>query len=344
MHEVPDGALQEGIYYAPGCRPGKFFGLLFLRVARDCDASRVGVRLADLWQLYQGLKAGRVPDLEPATVPFEDDNTTVLIGLGPNAFKLNGAKHPAPGGLNKNHLFASPRPSGGGQLLAGSGLEYAADVRVNFATEEICIQVIADTKLAVDRTIVETWKRLSDSADRDTGIADLEPTTFYLGFQRSDHRSWIDFHDGLSNMRSEDREAAITIDEGKEQPWCAGGTYLAFLRLAVDLPSWRRLERRAQELLVGRDKLSGCPIVSVGCDGAPRTDPGCPSQAPRSGRPPTTSRSPSRPRRATPRWRPATCSAQTTTSPPTTPAVGASSGAATSSSNGRRGRPASAWA
>lgn len=59
--------------------------------------------------------------------------------------------------------------------MAGSGLEYAADVRVNFATEEICIQVIADTKLAVDRTIVETWKRLSDSADRDMGVFLVPP-------------------------------------------------------------------------------------------------------------------------------------------------------------------------
>jgi deferrochelatase/peroxidase EfeB len=55
-----------------------------------------------------------------------------------------------------------------------------------------------------------------------------------------------------------------------------GGTYLAFLRLAVDLPAWRRLGRRDQELLVGRDKLTGCPLVAIGDDGTLSADPACP--------------------------------------------------------------------
>jgi Dyp-type peroxidase family len=269
-------SLQEGVYYAPKERPGKFFGIFFMRAARDCDAARAGQRVAELWKLYKGLKQGRIPDLAPTAVPHEHDHMTVLIALGPNAFKLSGAKQPLPGGLGDDRLFASPRPTGGGPLLVGSGLQYASDVRANFATEEVCFQVIADTKLAVDRTIVETWKLLSDAADPHTGLPDLEPTTFYLGFQRPDHRSWIDFHDGLSNLHSEEREDAIAIKAGTEDEWCVGGTYLAFMRLAVDLPAWRRLSRSDQELLVGRDKLSGCPITEVGADGELRTDPACP--------------------------------------------------------------------
>ena len=139
------------------------------------------------------------------------------------------------------------------------------------ATEAFCVQVIAESKLAVDRAVVETWKALADAAE-----PALELTTFYLGNQRNDHRSWIDFHDGLSNLRSEDRESVIAIGPGTDEPWATGGTYLAFLRVAVDLAGWRRLSRADQELAVGRDKLSGCPIVGLGEDGAPRTDPGCP--------------------------------------------------------------------
>ena len=42
-----------------------------------------------------------------------------------------------------------------------------------------------------------------------------------------------------------------------------GGTYMAFLRLRVDLRAWRALDRGEQELVVGRDKLTGNPLVAV---------------------------------------------------------------------------------
>lgn len=273
---MAERALQEGIYYAPGERPGKFFALMLLRVSEQTDARRAGERIGDLWRLYAGLKQGRVPDLEPATVPVEGDDLQVLLGLGPKAFELPGAGRARPDGLSAARQFASPRDRGGEPVLPGSGIKYAKNVGAHAAGTEICVQVTGDTKLAVDRTIVETWKLLDDLAGSDGGAAELELDSFYLGFQRSDRRSWIDFHDGLSNMRSEDREAAIAIDTRVGEEWCAGGTYLAFLRLAVDLAAWRRLGRREQELLVGRDKLSGCPIVSTEASGVPVTDPACP--------------------------------------------------------------------
>jgi deferrochelatase/peroxidase EfeB len=55
-----------------------------------------------------------------------------------------------------------------------------------------------------------------------------------------------------------------------------GGTYLAFMRIAVDLPAWRKLARREQELLVGRDKLSGYPLIDIEPDGTLHADPRCP--------------------------------------------------------------------
>jgi deferrochelatase/peroxidase EfeB len=262
--------LQEGIYHAPGRRPGRHFGLLFLRVVAGADTVAAAAALGDLWEMYQGCKAGRVRDLEGVALPVADDGMTVLLGFGRNAFELDGVKLARPHGLADAYLFRSADPAGGGPLLRGSGLSYAPDVRANMATEAFCVQVIADSKLAVDRAVVETWKALADRAE-----PVIELTTFYLGNQRNDHRSWIDFHDGLSNLRSEDREGVIAIGPGTDEPWAVGGTYLAFLRLAIDLVGWRRLGRSDQELAVGRDKLAGCPIVGVE-DGMPRTDPGCP--------------------------------------------------------------------
>lgn len=265
-------SLQEGIYHAPGRRPGRFFALMFLRAEPGAGAAAVAASLADLWAMYQDLKAGRLRDLEGVQLPDPgEDATSVLLGFGRHAFALEGVGAPRPRGLGDEYLFRSAQPGGGGPLLRGSGLSYAPEVTANMATEHFCVQVIADTKLATDRAVVETWKALAAAAG-----PVLSVTTFYLGFQRNDRRSWIDFHDGLSNLRSEDREAVIAIGPGADEQWAVGGTYLAFLRLAVDLAGWRRLTRADQELAVGRDKLSGCPITGVGEDGAPLTDAGCP--------------------------------------------------------------------
>jgi Dyp-type peroxidase family len=263
--------LQAGIYHAPGRRPGRFLALLFLRAAPEADAAAVAATLAELWAMYEGLAAGRLRDLEGVTLSADEDRSEFLLGFGRNAFALPGVAGARPRGLGDEYLFRSAEAGGGGPLLRGSGLRYAPDVRANMATEHFCVQVIADTKLAVDRAVVETWKALADMA-----APALSVTTFYLGFQRNDRRSWIDFHDGLSNLRSEDREKVIAIDAGADEAWAVGGTYLAFLRLAVDLVGWRRLSRADQELAVGRDKLRGCPIVGVGEGGVPVTAAGCP--------------------------------------------------------------------
>jgi len=55
-------------------------------------------------------------------------------------------------------------------------------------------------------------------------------------------------------MKSSEREGAITIKPSPvlEEQWTEGGTYLAFLRLAIDLTVWQKLNRQQQELLVGR--------------------------------------------------------------------------------------------
>ncbi|MGQ4649011.1 Dyp-type peroxidase [Lyngbya aestuarii] len=265
--------LQEGIYHAPQVRPGKFFNILFLRVQDGFSAPQVGESFLKLWEMYQQLKGGNVGDLPGHPLPSGE--LTVLVGYGPNVFQLPEAKRLLPSELGSKNQFRSPLPTGGGRLLGPSGLIYADDVRLNPATEEIAVQFIAETQLAVNRAVVETWKFLQDLTDPETGSVPLMLTSFYSGFQRDDGRSWIDFHDGLSNLRSEERERVIAIKPNQDS-WTEGGTYLAFLRLGVDLTAWGKLNRQQQELLVGRDKLSGCPLVSLDSQGQPMVNTGCP--------------------------------------------------------------------
>jgi deferrochelatase/peroxidase EfeB len=253
-----DERFQEGLFHGPGQHPGPFFTLLSLRAAPGASARQVGAGLAELWGRYQLLKQGLVQDLAPEKVP--GGNLSVLVGYGPKSFELPEAARPLPEALGARYRFRKPEPTGGGMLLRGSGLAFDADVVMNHAAEEIVVQFIADTQLAVHRAVVETWKFLFDLGES----APLSLAGFFQGFGRDDGRSWIDFHDGVSNMRSNQRASVMAIKPGglAEDAWTVGGTYLAFIRVGVDLAAWRRIPKEKQELLVGRAKLSGCPFAS----------------------------------------------------------------------------------
>ena len=165
-------------------------------------------------------------------------------------------------------------------MLKASGLRYADDVLHNPATEEIAIQLIGDTQLSVHRAVVETERILDAFVDPEVGVAPVAIAGVLTGFARDDGRSWINFHDGVSNLVSQDRAKVIVVKaETAPEPddaWTIGGTYVAYLRLALDLPAWRKLTRAQQELLVGRDKLTGSPVTSLGPNGEIVTDARCP--------------------------------------------------------------------
>ncbi|MGH9182123.1 MAG: peroxidase, partial [Acidimicrobiales bacterium] len=252
--------VQEGIYFDKGAQPGRFFNLAFLRASPECTAATVRAIVGQLWAALQGLKRGEVIALPGRPVPVADHRLSVLVGYGVKAFSLAGVVRAAPAGLGPEFHFRSALPAGGGALLRGSGLSYAADIKQNPGTEEIVLQFIADSQLAVHRCVVETWKILHAHTDAGTGSAPLNLAAVFSGFQRDDGRSWIDFHDGVSNLISGDERRGILAVKAENAPepadaWTGDGSYLAFLRLAVDLAAWQRLSRTEQELLVGRDKL-----------------------------------------------------------------------------------------
>ncbi|HXF02092.1 MAG TPA: hypothetical protein VN601_03805 [Arthrobacter sp.] len=275
--EADGTMLQEGIYVGAGQRPGRHWAMMFLRAQAGVAAADIDVTLAGLSSVYAGLRSGQIADLPGVNLPAS--GLTVLVGYGPKAFAVPGTRRPLPQNLGPQHQFKSPAPAGGGPLLAGSGLSYAAGLARNPATEEVCVQAIAETPLAANRAIVETVKHLDDHPDPRTGVAPLVLAAAFTGFNREDGRSWIDFHDGVSNLASgQERQDAVEVKpQGTaEDRWTEGGTYLAFMRLRVDFRSWRRLSARQQELLVGRTKLNGCPIVGVDAGEVPAAAPGCP--------------------------------------------------------------------
>lgn len=140
------------------------------------------------------------------------------------------------------------------------------------AQSDIVFQFVAEHQLAVNRGIVEVQKLIEDES------LPLSISFVSQGFHREDRRSWIDFHDGINNMRSDERLRAIEYNLS-DQRWMTGGTFMAFLKIAIDLQTWRKLSRIEQEILVGRNKLTGCPLDSADVvgDGYTKTEiAGCP--------------------------------------------------------------------
>lgn len=279
---VPDDHLQDGIYFRHREQPDPCYALLLLNVRRGTTLQQAGEALATVWTMLRDLRGGIVRDLhqrrasDPANV---DDLTkvpggclTCLLGFGTRLF-----------GLNEAPAFVSPdRLQGGwleelqplkrnGNRVPFQSLPWHPAAAPDAGEADLAIQLIARTELAVNRAAVEVWKIIHDDA------LPLDIVTVYRGFNRDDRRSWIDFHDGVSNMKTAERRAALEVPDIS---WVQGGTYMAFLRLAIDLVQWRGLSREHQELLVGRDKLTGCLLERVDHDGAggfiPRSVQGCP--------------------------------------------------------------------
>ena len=262
--------IQEGIYWQEKSKPGRHFAILFIKIEKDASLSATYQELQELWNLLTDLKEGKTPELGDFILP--DCRLNITVGYGQNVFQINGVKKEKPEPLVTYGLLRTPLPNGGGDVLRGSGLKYAPETIKNFATEDICLQFIADTPLGVNRAVVETWKYLQNCKN-------ILFVRFYDGFQREDRRSWLGFHDGISNLKSgAERLDAIEIKPGiQKDEWTTGGTYLYFLRIKVDLGAWNALSLTAQELLVGRKKITGCPLVQISRK-KPVSVKGCPAK------------------------------------------------------------------
>ena len=273
---MPD--LQAGIYWDSGQTPPRHFAVAFLRVIQGTTAAKVGETLVALADLWNGLVRGIVPDLPSVTVPSA--NLVWLIGYGRKVFGLRGVPHQIPRGLRSPHVTAPILPSRGGPVFAGAGISYSKDLTRNPATEEIAVQFTGDTPLSVSRAVVETWKLLEKLRDPKGNGPALMLAGSFTGFNREDHRSWIGFHDGISNMKAGlERKTAIVVRRSglhTADYWTVGGSYLTFMRLAVNLRIWEQTSASLQEKLVGRAKVSGCPLHDISPEGIAIPSVGCP--------------------------------------------------------------------
>lgn len=264
--------IQEGVFFRPKDTPPAHFAIAFLKSKPGATPLQIDQVLTKLFVVYRELKQGRVPDLPGQSVL--SGNLSVLLGFGARLFSVSGLSKSLPEPLN-----SFQKPSNGNPILLGAGLHYSSSVSENPADADIVLQFHADTALAVNRGVVETWKVLHD-LEKNDGLTPLYIAGTYTGFGRDDHRSWIDFHDGIDNIISSERINAIEIKD-RDQPnhpdaWTEKGTYMVFLRIPVNLMIWRSVSKTEQEVLVGRDKLTGCSVTKFDSNGAPILHSGCP--------------------------------------------------------------------
>jgi Dyp-type peroxidase family len=238
--------IQEGVYFRSGERPAPCWRLLLLRVVPGAAPADVRDALGRVLRMLAALRAGTVRELrgQPAAGVQATRETfaglAALVGYGRSLFD-----HDPP-------LTAEPRPEFLARLAAFPALP-RAERHTDAGEADIALQLTGATPAAVNRAAVEVWKLLEDKS------LPLRAAASFDGFGRPDGRGWLEFHDGVGNMPSQQRLAAI--QSPPDPRWMAGGTYMAFLRLRVDLRAWRALDRGEQELAVGRDKLTGNPLT-----------------------------------------------------------------------------------
>jgi deferrochelatase/peroxidase EfeB len=273
--------LQEGIYYRAKPPIGKSFCLISLRAENKTEISEVGRVIGSIWNRLKKLKEGITVDLNIDQKHRKIGNLTVLIAYGPTLFDFPKSKKKRPTSFMDNWNFRQPNPSGGGPILDGIGMSYSTQICENhLLLDHVVLQFIADNEFYTDRAAVEVWKELRRQR-KDTGRLPLRITGLYPGFQRADYRNWLGFHDGVSNLKSRERPYVISIDSkylDSRDRWTSHGSYLAFMRIAIDLEKWEDTTVNEQEIIIGREKLTGCPLIGIDQKRKPIKDVRCPVQ------------------------------------------------------------------
>lgn len=230
-------ALQEGIAWRSAREVRRNFALVTLRREPGADRAAVVAALTSVWRSYADLR-----------LIGQSGGLHVLIAYGARLFHGTSAAAEL-----RECGFDQGRP--GQPVVAGSALRYAPDVVDNRADADVAIQLTVDDYSVLARALVATDQTLRLRASQSLRICGA-----WTGFARSDRRGWMGFHDSVANLDTRERLNAILVGAQADDHWLRNGTYLAFLRLTVNLDYWVSLSIQQRELLVGRAAATGVPL------------------------------------------------------------------------------------
>lgn len=205
----------------------------------DVDAAALG-RLMRVWTtdivaLTEGRPAAgdTLPDMAQPGVSM-----TVLVGLGPGVFELDGLRAKLPAGFQEippmRHDRLTDDYSGGDLLLWISADDFTS---VAYAARRLVhdAEPWATTRWAQQGS----WRGIGGDGQPATG------------------RNLFGQVDGTANPKDAELDAAVWSRDG----WLTGGTQLVIRRIEMDLPEWDSLIRHQQELTIGRDLATGAPLT-----------------------------------------------------------------------------------
>lgn len=245
--------LQAGIYFEKGATPHPSYRLVLMNALAGASPALVSEALDRLLRMLGELGHGLVRDLDGQPHAQLDASAEqfrsldALIGYGRRFFDEGEHRPPLTVKSRPDFLayLAPTRPF--------PAIPWARSPRN--AEADFALQLTGLSEAAVSCAAVEAWKLIAEE-----GLP-LVVAESFGGYGRIDGRGWLGFHDGVSNIDSDQRLVALVAPG--DPPWMEGGTYMAYLRILVDLAAWSSLTRAQQELVVGRDKLTGAALVAV---------------------------------------------------------------------------------
>lgn len=257
-------SVQNGVYFKRNSRPGKSFSIVFLKIGKKIESKEIAEDISNLWKNLMSLEKGIVTGLPVSEKHRYAGNLSTLIGFSDRIFSISGIQRSKPKDFSSD-FFNYPGEDPNRKIADGVSLKYEENVTHNAGLDaDIIIQFIGDDEAITNRAVMETWRHLNDETRGNSSSIGIIRN--YSGYNSSDGRNLLNFHDGISNIKTEERPSFILMNESslnEKDKWFTNGTFMSFLRMSIDLEIWEKLDRKYQERIIGRDKLTGCPIIGI---------------------------------------------------------------------------------
>ena len=209
--------------------------------------------VSDLIQLLRIWTTAAARLTSDRTVSVDDSDET--IGLPPSSLTLTFGF--GPGIFDKRFGLAARIPSNFGPLPAfeGEQLDTAS------SGGDLMIQACAEDQMTAFHAVRQLSRLADGSASQRWGLAGFGASSAV--HRTETPRNLLGFKDGTANPKpgTDAFDSTVWIGEADSPAWMRGGTYLCVRRIRMDLPPWDRLTRGDQQVVIGREKLSGAPPI-----------------------------------------------------------------------------------